>query len=251
MQDLVRTHIEGFDAAIGGGLLRGHIILLRGAAGTMKSTVAYYIAHRNALNGLRALYVTLEQSPLGILEQMSELGLDVNSSSDNLHILDFSRGREVLETLAAGGLHFAPEKGNQSEALRLEGLLRGHIENAQKKGNYNILALDSWDALEALLDFEDRRGDTFRFFEWLRGLGLTCLLISEVAPTDDRHETQVAEFLADAIVNLRLDLVGPNEFQRRIQCAKMRGMSHSSDYFTLVYETDHFEIVKAISGGDS
>ena len=101
MQNLIPTQIEGFDEAIGGGIPQGHIVLLRGAAGTMKTTLAYYVAHQSALSGQRALYATLEQSARAILEQMHELGLDIKESSDNLHFLDLSKGREQLSELAA------------------------------------------------------------------------------------------------------------------------------------------------------
>ena len=38
MQGLVPTHIESFEGAIGGGVARGHIVLLRGASGTLRSS---------------------------------------------------------------------------------------------------------------------------------------------------------------------------------------------------------------------
>jgi len=246
VRELVPTHIKGFDEAIGGGVPQGHIVLLRGAAGTMKSTVAYYIAHWNALAGRRAVYVTLEQSPRSILGQMFELGMDVNKPSRNLHFLDLSKGREQL-VAASQWLNLSPSAG---ESHRLEALLKGHIERTQREGGYSILVLDSWDALEVLLEFAEKRLDAFRLLEWLRGLGLTCFLVSEVAPLEDGDGSQEVEYLSDAIVNLRLDLTGPNEFQRRIQCMKMRGVCHSSDFFTLIYDASGFEIARAISGGE-
>ncbi len=247
MQDLVPTHIKGFDDSLNGGVPRGHIVLLRGAAGTMKSTIAYYIAHWNALSGTNALYVTLEQSPRGILEQMLELGLDVKKPSAGLHFLDLSMGRDQLVALASSRIW--TESGAGAER-RLEALLKGYVERVQREGGYSILVVDSLDALEVLLDFQDRRLDTFRLFEWLRRLEMTCFLVTEVAPMDEGYCSQEVEYLSDAIINLRLDPTGPNEFQRRIQCMKMRGVSHSNDFFTLVYEAGGFEIARAISGGD-
>ncbi len=247
MKGLVPTHVKGFDEAIGGGVPHRHIVLLRGAAGTMKSTIAFYIAHLNALDGERTLYITLEQSPRGILEQMVDMGIDAAESSENLQFMDLSRGREQLDSLA-GRLQSIEESANSVKARHLETLLVQHVERIQREGRYSVLVIDSWDSLDMLLEFENRRLDTFRLFEWLRGLGLTCFLISETVPQSRREESVEVEYLADAIVNLRLDLAGPNEYQRRIQCMKMRGMNHSAEYFTLVYDSGRFEIVKSISG---
>ena len=179
---------------------------------------------------------------------MHELGLDIKESSDNLHFLDLSKGREQLSELAASS-QWIGVAAALGEPRRLEALLKGHIERVQRSGSYSFLVLDSWDALEVLLQFDDRRLDTFRFFEWLRGLGLTCFLVTEVAPIEGGESPQEVEYLSDAIINLRLDLTGPNEYQRRIQCMKMRGVCHSSDFFTIVFEAGGFEIVRAISGG--
>ncbi|TLZ91073.1 MAG: KaiC domain-containing protein, partial [Methanobacteriota archaeon] len=59
---LVKTHIRGFDQEVlRGGIPQGHVILIRGASGTMKSSLAYYVLYHNALEGTPGLYVTLEQ----------------------------------------------------------------------------------------------------------------------------------------------------------------------------------------------
>src|SRR5437879_57670 len=69
----ISTYIEGLDEVLGGGFPVGHVVLLSGLPGTMKSTLSYAILHGNAKErGARCLYVSLEQTrkPLedGILE---------------------------------------------------------------------------------------------------------------------------------------------------------------------------------------
>jgi hypothetical protein len=46
---------------------------------------------------------------------------------------------------------------------------------------------------------------------------------------------------------VRLEAVTETSFQRRILCSKMRSANHSSDFYTLVFESGHFEVAKAIS----
>src|SRR5207302_3211468 len=97
---LVKTHIRGFDQEVlRGGIPQGHVVLIRGASGTMKSSLAYYVLYHNALEGTPGLYVTLEQSAGGLLEHIASLGLKATSVSDALPILDLSRGREYLEEM--------------------------------------------------------------------------------------------------------------------------------------------------------
>src|SRR5256886_11746579 len=99
---LVKTHIRGFDQEVlRGGIPQGHVILIRGASGTMKSSLAYYILYHNALGGLPGLYVTLEQTAGSLLEHVAALGLKATAVSDALPNLDLSRGREHLEEMVA------------------------------------------------------------------------------------------------------------------------------------------------------
>src|SRR3972149_1115334 len=99
---LIRTFIRGFDEdVLRGGMPEGHVILIRGSSGTMKSSLAYYVLYHNALQGTPGLYVSLEQSAGSLLEHIASLGLRATSVSDALPILDLSRGREHLEEMAS------------------------------------------------------------------------------------------------------------------------------------------------------
>src|SRR3989442_4729659 len=63
---LVKTHIRGFDDdVLRGGIPQGHVVLVRGASGTMKSSLAYYVLYHNAVEGPPGLYVTPEQTAPG------------------------------------------------------------------------------------------------------------------------------------------------------------------------------------------
>src|SRR2546426_9188516 len=101
---LIKTHIRGFDEdVLRGGIPQGHVVLVRGASGTMKSSLAYYVLYHNALAGSPGLYVTLEQTAAGPLEHIAGLGVKATPVSDALPILDLSRGRGDLEEMGAKG----------------------------------------------------------------------------------------------------------------------------------------------------
>src|SRR5438445_13339847 len=95
----------------------------------------------------------------------------------------------------------SPETATPGEALLA--VLKGKILELRKKRDFRLLAIDSWDALELVLEFDDRRAETFGFFEWLRDLGVTSLLISE-EPSLEAPPTALEEFLADGNIQLRL-----------------------------------------------
>ncbi len=242
---LVKTFVRGFDDEIlRGGVPQGHVVLLRGASGTMKSSLAYYILYHNALQDVPGLYVTLEQSAGGLLEHVAGLGLQATKVSDALPILDLSRGREYLEELAGKVGEMAGRDLNQGEALLT--VLQGKILDLRRRQGFALLAIDSWDALELVLEFSDRRAETFAFFEWLRDLGVTSLLVSEEPPPGAAASALEEEFLADGIVRLRMVPVSETSFQRRIQCTKMRSVNQDGEDHTLLFENGRFEAARAI-----
>ena len=241
----VYTHIRGFDEEVlRGGIPQGHVILIRGASGTMKSSLAYYILYHNALGGLPGLYVTLEQTAGSRLEHVAALGLKATAVSDALPILDLSRGREHLEEMVAKVGAMTDATAPRGEAL--VAVLKAKILELRKKRKFELLAIDSWDALELILDFRDPRAETFGFFEWLRDLGVTSLLISEEPELQAPSTGLEEEFLADGIVLVRLQPVTETAYQRRVQCVKMRSVNQDSDDHTLLFENGRFEVARAI-----
>src|SRR5881396_30811 len=58
----VRTFVEGLDETMEGGIPWGHLVLIEGAPGTMKSSLAFSILlHNAAKEGLHCLYLSLEE----------------------------------------------------------------------------------------------------------------------------------------------------------------------------------------------
>ncbi len=245
MRPLIKTFIQGLDDdVLRGGIPQGHVVLLRGGSGTMKSSLAYYVLHHNALGGTPGLYVTLEQTAASLLEHVASLGLRATSVSVSLPILDLSRGREHLEEMAAKAESMAASEMQPGEAL-LE-VLKAKILELHTRYKVGLLAIDSWDALELILDFQDPRTETFEFFEWLRDLRVTSLLISEELTAEATATVLDEEFLADGVVHLMMVPVTETSYQRRLQCVKMRSVNQNSDEHTLLFENGRFEVARAM-----
>src|SRR5207244_13623883 len=94
----ISTYIEGLDEVLGGGLPIGHVVLLSGLPGTMKSTLSYAILPRTATErGARCLYVSLEQTRKSLEDQMAARGLDVAGARRDVQ----SRGVGTIQTRVA------------------------------------------------------------------------------------------------------------------------------------------------------
>jgi len=235
----IPTFVDGLDETLGGGLPVGHVILLSGLPGTMKSTLAYAILHGNARKrGAKGLYVTLEQTRKSLEAQMESMGFDVDAVRGDVHLLDVGTIQKEL--------------GRSATRPWIE-FLRRTFETKQEIDGVDLIVIDSLEALEVLAKFEDRRTALFQFFEMLRDLGATTLVVAEAAPealflglepvTLQKDET----FLADGIIELKMHPISDVEVQRRIRVVKMRGSNHKTGFQALVFEEGRFQVTSVIS----
>ncbi|MGQ0797343.1 MAG: RAD55 family ATPase [Methanobacteriota archaeon] len=241
---LVKTFIEGLDQdVLKGGIPSGHVVVIRGASGTMKTSLAYYVLHENALRRTPGMYVTFEQTAGGLLEHAESLGLSTKDASDSLLILDLSEGREQLTATTRRMANSSGGKAATEDSVL--SLLQGKMQDLHRRTHFSLLAIDSWSAIEALLPTEDRRSQIFGFFEWVRSLGTTTLVVSE-PPRDGNDGIMGEEVLCDGIFEVVMAPLSDTTFQRRIQCVKMRCVNHDNDIRSLLFEAGRFEVSRAI-----
>ncbi|MFQ5883601.1 MAG: RAD55 family ATPase [Thermoplasmata archaeon] len=236
----VRTFVEGFDEALGGGVPGGSVVLISGLPGTMKSSLAYNILFQNAANnGLRGLYVTLEQKRDSIQSQMFSMGFTKEGPSREIEIFDIARIKK--------------EAGERAEAKFWIEYLKKVVNLKRRVSDFNVFVLDSLDAMEFLDRVEGKRSQLFHLFEWIRGWGITAFLITEAPPEPTLQGLALAEkrseadYLADGIIHLKMHQVNDVDVQRRIRCIKMRGTRHETSYFALVFENGVFSITRPMS----
>ncbi len=231
VDETVLTHVAGLDDALGGGIPRGHTVLVCGAPGTMKTTFVYSLMYNNARKGLKSLYVSLEESYQDIRSAMEMLGMK-NVSESDLYILDIGRMR-----LEIGDVE---KKKDWIEIL--EKIIREGVESC----GYSIVALDSLEALYALSGLENPRRDLFHFFGFFKDLGTTTFFISEVPFGNSGLARNGEDFLADGIVHLKHFEVRETDVQLRLRVVKMRKTHHDQGYFALNYSNGRFFVTKAI-----
>jgi KaiC/GvpD/RAD55 family RecA-like ATPase len=236
-QDRIRTYIRGFDEHLEGGIPRGHVVLFSGTPGTMKSSVTWNILWHNArTDGRRCLYLSLEQSARSLMEQMGRLGMspEAMGGKGELTIIDLGAIRSEMARA-----QIESDKENWSKVVF------GLVGELQQKG-IDILAIDSLDAYELLFERPLTRNEMFQFFEWLRHLEITVLLIAEMSPDSNRFSKYDESFLADGIIHLKLAEISDVDVQRRIRCVKMRGTRNAPGYHSLLVDGGQFAVTKAI-----
>ncbi len=230
------TFVKSLDEALEGGIPEGHIVLITGAPGTMKSSLAFSILYQNALHeGHKGLYFTLEQNKASLVEHLEAMGMDDSKAYESVSIFDMATLRKNLAFMAEGSWIT---------------LFRSYIKSLMDSDSYDFVVLDSLNVLETMADFEARRSGLFYLFEWLRDLDVTTLIISEVlgdVSTPGRESDE--SYLADGVIYLALYPISDLEVQRRLRVVKLRATKHDVASYALMWNGKVFEVAKPVSVG--
>ena len=157
----------------------------------------------------------------------SGLGMDITGLEKRLSVLDLSLIRKKLKQLS-----------NKSwiEVFKM------YIDNLDKTVDIGVLVIDSLPVLEVMGKFDDPREELFRLFEWLRDLGITSLLITEMEQDSDKFCRYGEDFLSDGIIHLDLRREDRN-VNLYLSVVKMRKTAHARGYYPLIYDEGGFELV--------
>ena len=229
----VKTYVERWDKYLEGGVPKGTVSLICGTAGCMKSSLAYSILYNNAKENRKGLYITFEQDSKSLLQHMKGLNM---GESENLLLADYDiverRIREEVKEKIKFGQNWIK-------------LLEGYVEETTEKEGYELLVIDSLDALYAITTIENPRSEVHHFFRVLRETGVTSFLISEMQKATSTYSRYgIEEFLSDAIIHMDYQKMDPaaTSIERFISIVKMRSTNHSREYFPLLHSGDKFRI---------
>ncbi|HLB67825.1 MAG TPA: ATPase domain-containing protein [Thermoplasmata archaeon] len=224
----IPTYVDGLDQLLQGGIPVGNSVLVTGAPGTMKTSIAYYVMYRNALHGEPGLYVSLKQRRESLLHHMQGLGLQCEKTAGYLSILD-------LPGLLA---KFPVDRGRPCLSL-----FKLFALSIKRSFDYHLLVVDSLGALGTIAMFRDFRREVFNLLRWLRSLDCTLIMLSDLpsaghtgsdGPTAFSEHGE--EYLADGIIHLRTSEREDIGTQRQLRVVKMRGTRHDLGYHDLLFE---------------
>jgi KaiC/GvpD/RAD55 family RecA-like ATPase len=181
------------------------------------------------------LYVSLEQNRASLIRQMRGMGLTDPPAS--------SWGLVDVATIGK-------ESGEASRSVWMD-LFWRVLRSRRRLQPYEILALDSLDALELIARYPSGRDETFGLFDALRQDGVTSLVVSESTENGGvsrGRERLGAAYLADGVISLTMEprLEGP--LQRRVRVVKMRGTAHETRFFPFAFESGAFALSEPPGG---
>lgn len=210
----LETGIPGFDLIAHGGLPARRSTLVAGSAGSGKTVFAAHFLAAGAEAGESGVFVTFEDSPAAIRENMRSFGWDI----------------AALE--AAGRWRFVDATMDPYESTPIIGAfdfgaLIARIEHAVRETRATRVSLDSLNAL--LLRFphpEVVRGELFRLMSVLKAIGATVVFTGErTSEYGDVTRTGIEEFVADNVIILR-NILAEEKRRRTVEILKLRGAAH-------------------------
>lgn len=254
----IKLHIEGLDENIQGGVPQGHINLISGAAGTMKSSVCFHTLYNEALLGQNGLYVSLEQSADSITKHVVNMGFKLDMINyiiikdlGELHsklsaVKENDKGCLII--VDVGAIRKEIKQVNLDENRSWLNVIKNVVKKVNSEVGCPLFVLDSLSALYVLSRFQNPRIELFFIYEFLRDLKITSFLISEMPLDGSKYsEYEIEDFLADAIIAIKLTMYR-RQVVREISVVKMRATACNNDIFSLEYKNGRFQ---ALYGGQN
>jgi circadian clock protein KaiC len=229
------TGIASFDLIAEGGLPQNRTTLVSGTAGSGKTVFAVQFLAAGIAAGENGVFVTFEESPTDIRQNMRSFGWDMGQWEQDgaLALVDASPDPEV-ETVESGSFDL--------------GALLARVENAVRKVGAKRVSIDSLGAMFS--QFSDQslvRRELFRIASALKQMGVTAVMTAE--RTEDYGPIArfgVEEFIADNVMILR-NVLGEEKRRRTIEILKFRGTDHQKGEFPFTIVANEGMVVIPLS----
>jgi circadian clock protein KaiC len=224
--DRVPTGIKGLDELLGGGFPEGRCILIVGSPGSGKTTFALQYLYHGATIGETGLYVTLDEQPDHVKQNLLSFNwdLDAMEKKGKLLLIDASGLRKLRARPEESSSVYS---GEFPEGMGFSDLLRT-ISKVVEGENVRRVALDPITSLMLRYgDVLERRRATTAFFDTLADSGCTSLVTSELKTSLLDRRFQIEEFLSHGVVLLHT-LFHEGNIVRAVQIEKMRGIPHDT-----------------------
>jgi len=237
MSDIERipTNILGLDESMEGGIPQGHIVIVAGASGAMKSSVTFSQLYNAVLYGeTSGIYVTLEQGKDSLRAHMSNMGMNV----------DDARVRNRIAIIDLADLRVQLDEQGMSKRIDWMGQLIKQLTSYRQSIGFEILVFDSLGAFFTLTKMENPRDEIFRLFEAVRRLELTSFFICEMTGVDHKQfgEYGVEDYLSDGVIHLVMERKG-DDVNRKLSVVKMRHTNHRLGYIPFEWNSDKQQFV--------
>lgn len=206
-EGMTPTGVAPLDDALGGGLSKGHTVLVAGDSGTGKTVLSFEWLFTGTAQGENGLYLAFTEQMSHTLQNMESMSFYDRSAveDDRLTVADLRR--------------------LQQEELSPDEII-DFIEDQVTKHDAQRLVIDSVTAIAyALEDKYTIRQFIYDLGTTLASLGVTTVLTSETPDSEKVSVYGVEEFIADTILHLHREQ-GRTQQRRLIDIVKVRGHSY-------------------------
>ena len=203
----VKTGIAGLDKMLNGGIPARRHVAVYGGPGAGKTSLAFEYIYRGAKMDEPGVYISLEETPEDILENMKgtfPLFKDMNKLIKEKKMEVVKPDKLDLETVA----------DILEDRITSNGVVRAVIDSA------TMIRMSFANEIEY-------RQTLFEFLSLLRNLDCTTMTTVEAATSRKEEMTyQIEHFVMDGIINL-YNLDREDRRVRALEIFKMRGTDHS------------------------
>ncbi len=222
----VSTGIARLDEMLGGqGVFRGSSVLVSGAPGTGKSSIAAKLVETACRRGERALFFAYEESNAQIIRNMRSIGIDLETWVEK-GLLTIHSSRPTL-------------RGLEQHLVMMHDLVRTF--------DPAVVAVDPISNLTMANEDAEVKPTLMRLFDFLKKDQITAVFTSLTGGGDDEGSQLGVSSLMDTWLLLRnVEFTG--EHNRTIFVRKSRGMAHSNQVREFVLSDSGIELVDVYLG---
>jgi circadian clock protein KaiC len=225
----VSAGVDGLDEMLGGGYYRGSAVLISGAPGTAKTSLAAAFVQAACERDENALFVSFDEAANQIVRNMSSISLDLGPLVDD--------GRLVIESLRSRSV--SPE----SHVVRVRRAIEEH--------DVSCLVVDPVSAFEHAADPGTTERTAIGITDFAKQHGVTVLLTTLLGNTEIselQHTPTGISTVADTWLQLRYVDQG-GERNRSLSIVKSRGMGHSRQVRELLLSDEGIDLAEVYTAG--
>ncbi len=171
----------------------------------------------------------MEQGKESLASHMKGMGMDVDDARVRSHIA-ISDLADLRVQLDAQGV---------TQNVDWMGQLIKQLANYRDSIGFEVVVFDSLGAFFTLTKMENPRDEVFRFFEAIRRMGLTGMIICEMMGEMKNQfgEFGIEDYLSDGVIHVTMERSG-DEVNRKLSVVKMRHTKHLMGYHPLDWDDD-------------
>ncbi|HWQ19496.1 MAG TPA: circadian clock protein KaiC [Methanotrichaceae archaeon] len=227
--DRVSTGVERLDSMLAGGYIRGSSILITGAPGTAKSSLAGAFIEAACKRGERSLYVSFDESAKEIVRNMASINIQLEPHVESGTLRMYSARTEA--------------RSAEEHLMSIRRLIEEHRPRC--------IVIDPLSAMVKAGGHITALGAAERLIHLAKGKGITllCTSLLEIRGNLTSEATEIRiSTIADTWINLSYVPQG-GERNRALTIVKARGTRHSNQVRELILSNEGITLADVYTAG--